>query len=53
MTNMKEKFQKVEEEQRARVARQKKLEGEWLRNVLRQEEERKQRCHVFFDLRHK
>lgn len=42
----KAKFKKIEEERNARFLRQKKLEQEWLKNVIKQEEERRQRCQV-------
>lgn len=43
----KQAFQKVEEEQRARLAKQRKAEEEWLQRLIQREEDRKKRIQVF------
>lgn len=43
----KQAFKKVEEEQRARLAKQRKAEEEWLQRLIQREEDRKKRIEVF------
>lgn len=42
----KQAFKKVEEEQRARLAKQRKVEEEWLHRVIQKEEDRKKHIQV-------
>ena len=42
----KQAFRKVEEEQRARLAKQRKAEEEWLQKLIEKEEERRKRIQV-------
>jgi hypothetical protein len=44
----KQAFRKVEEEQRARLAKQRKAEEEWLQNLIEKEEDRRKRIQVNF-----
>lgn len=44
----KQAFRKVEEEQRARLAKQRKAEEEWLHKIIEKEEGRKKRIQVNF-----